>query len=90
LRFPFVLEINSLISTPKGYRALNLPGKTQTGDSKAMLEQSIVHWPKRALAEATCRWTVRGSDIDEYASSRIADQLARIAAWPEMTIPLRK
>ena len=90
LRFPFVFEINSEISTPKGYKALTVPGKVQTGDSKAMLEQSLVHWTKRALAEGSCRWTVRSSEMDEYMSGRVSDQLTLVLNWPDTAIPLRK
>jgi hypothetical protein len=90
LRFPFIFEINSSISTPKGYRALDLPGKLQAGSSSEMLEQSVVHWPKRALAEATCRWTVRAPEIDEYTSGRVSDHIAMVNGWPDVTVPLRK
>jgi hypothetical protein len=89
-RFPFVFEINSMITTPRGYKALDLPGRSVSGDSKAMLEQSVVHWTKRARTEASCRWTVRASDIDEYTSARISDQLALVAGWPDTSVPLRK
>jgi hypothetical protein len=90
LRFPFVFEINSEISTPKGYKALTAPVKVQTGDAKAMLEQSLVHWPKKALADGSCRWTVRSPEADEYMSGRIADQLTLVMGWPDTAIPLRK
>jgi hypothetical protein len=89
-RFPFVFTITSVVSTPKGYKAISLPGKSARGDSKALLEESVVHWPKRARAEAECKWTVRASPADEYASARIAEGLAALFAWPETAIPLRK
>jgi hypothetical protein len=90
LRFPFVCEIESRISTPKGYRALSVPEKIQSGDGSAMLDASLVHWAKRGLAEGSCRWTVRSFRIDEYMSGRIAEQLARVTEWPDTAIPLRK
>jgi hypothetical protein len=89
-RFPFIFEINSVVSTPKGYRVLSLPEKSQRGDSKAELNQSIEHWPRRRQAEASCRWTVRAHNIDEYLSGRMAEQLELAAAWVDMAIPLRK
>jgi hypothetical protein len=90
MRFPFIFEINSVVSTPKGYRTLSLPEKSRRGDSKAELDQSIEHWPRRRQAEASCRWTVRAHDIDEYLSGRIAEQLGSVAAWTDMAVPLRR
>jgi len=90
MRFPFVFEINSSIKTPAGYRALSVPEKIQTGDSKAMLEQSLTHWPKRALAEGRSRWTVRSFSMDEYMSGIISNQLHAVVGWLETSIPLRK
>jgi hypothetical protein len=90
LRFPFIFEINSVISTPKAYRTLSLPGKSQRGDSKAELNQSVEHWPRRRQVEASCRWTVRAYDIDEYLSGRIAEHLGLVTAWTDMAIPIRK
>ncbi|MDR1965255.1 MAG: hypothetical protein LBQ36_00975 [Synergistaceae bacterium] len=89
-RFPFVFEVNSTVVTPKGYRALALPGKTQIGDSKSALDQSLVHWTKRRIAEASCRWIVRSAAVDEYQSGRIAEQVALVTAWPATAVPLQK
>jgi hypothetical protein len=89
-RFPFLFEMNSVISTPKGYRAVSLPGKVQSGDSKIMLEESLVHWTKKARAESACRWTVRSVNIDEYLLGRVQEQLAGIAGWSRLEIPFRK
>ena len=90
MRFPFIFEINSSINTPAGYRALAVPEKIEAGDSRAMLEQSLVHWPRRALAEGSCRWTVRSFSADEYLSGRLSEQLRMVVGWPETAIPLRK
>ncbi|MDR3165696.1 MAG: hypothetical protein LBU13_08965 [Synergistaceae bacterium] len=90
LRFPFIFEVNAEITTPKGYKALSLPGKASWGDSNAGVEQSAVHWPRKRLVESSCRWTVRSFKFDEYQSARIAEQLALVAAWPDTAIPLRK
>ncbi|MDR1651252.1 MAG: hypothetical protein LBR87_05650, partial [Synergistaceae bacterium] len=89
-RFPFVFEINASITTPRGYKALSMPGKISMGDPGAMVEQSSVHWPKRRLVESSCRWTMRSVKFDEYQSARIAEQLAVVSAWPDTAIPLRK
>jgi hypothetical protein len=90
LRFPFIFEINSVVTTPKGYRTLSLPEKSQRGDSKAELNQSVEHWPKKRRLEASCRWAVRADDIDEYLSGRVAEHLGLVADWTDMSIPLRK
>jgi hypothetical protein len=89
-RFPFIFEINSAITTPKGYRTLSIPGKNSWGDSSAALDQSAVHWTRKRLVESSCRWTVRSFKFDEYQSARIAEQLASVSAWPGTAIPLRK
>ena len=90
MRFPFVFEINWSIKTPAGYRALSVPEKIQTGDSSATLEQSLTHWPRRALAEGRFRWTVRTSSVDEYMSGVISNQYRMLAGLLETSIPLRK
>jgi hypothetical protein len=89
-RFPFIFESNAVITTPKGYKALSIPGKNSLGDSGAVVEQSAEHWPRKRLVESSCRWTVRSVKPDEYQSARIAEQLAVISAWPDTAIPLRK
>jgi hypothetical protein len=89
-RFPFIFEINAAITTPKGYKALSVPGKSSFGDSSAVVEQSATHWPRKRLVESSCRWTVRSAKSDEYQSARIAEQLAAVSAWPDTAIPLRK
>jgi hypothetical protein len=88
--FPFVFEQNIVISTPKGYRAVSLPAKTQHGDSKAMINESIVHWEKRAQVEASSKWIVRSAAIDQTLAKRVLDQLALARGWARMTVPLRK
>jgi hypothetical protein len=89
-KFPFVFEQSAVIATPKGYRAISLPSKVQNGDSKAMLDESVVHWAKRGQMEAVSRWTVRASDVDEYLADRVNQQLDAVAGWSELTAPLRK
>ena len=89
-RFPFIFEINAAITTPKGYKALSVPGESSFGDSSAVVEQSATHWPRKRLVESSCRWTVRSAKSDEYQSARIAEQLAAVSAWPDTAIPLRK
>jgi hypothetical protein len=88
--FPFVFEQDVIVSTPKGYRSFSLPGKTQHGDSRAGVEESIVHWEKRSQIEASSKWTVRSPAIDSSLAGRILDQLALARRWTETTVPLRK
>ncbi|MDR3322309.1 MAG: hypothetical protein LBS93_07660 [Synergistaceae bacterium] len=88
--FPFVFEQSAVISIPKGYKAFALPGKTQNGDTKASLEDSIVYWEKSGRIEASSKWTVRSAVIDAPLSVRIGDQIARALRWSETTVPLRK
>ena len=89
-KFPFLLERNVIISTPAGYRPMMLPAKSETGDSKALFEDSYAHWPKRTRIESSSKWTLRTTTIDEYFSQRIAEQLAAVRRWPQTSIPLRK
>ncbi|MDR1944213.1 MAG: hypothetical protein LBQ19_05265, partial [Synergistaceae bacterium] len=88
--FPFVFEQNIVISTPKGYRTVALPAKTQHGDSKAMIGESIVHWERKSRLEASSKWIVRSAAIDQTLAKRILDQLALARGWAQMTVPLRK
>jgi hypothetical protein len=89
-QFPFVLEQNAVITTPPGYRTFMLPAKTQNGDSKAMIESSVVHWPKRRRAEIDFKWTVRNTAIDELIAGSILEQARTALAWSNTSIPLRK
>jgi hypothetical protein len=90
LRFPFIFEQNVTVSTPKGYRSFGLPGKTRHGDSKAAVDESVVHSEKRSLIEASSKWTVRSTTIDASLAGQIMDQLAMAQRWSELTVPLRK
>ncbi len=90
LRFPFMLEQSVNIATPRGYRIVGaLPAEKQ-GDSKALLEESMNHWPKRGLLEATGKWTVRVQNIDETLSKVLLGQLNSYIRWSQTTLPLRK
>ena len=88
--FPFLLERNVIVSTPAGYKPMMMPAKSETGDSKALFEDSFAHWPKRTRIESSSKWTVRTTVIDEYFSQRIAEQLAAVRRWSQTSIPLRK
>jgi hypothetical protein len=88
--FPFVFDQDVIISTPKGFKALALPADTRHGDGKAMINESVVHWTRKARIEAFSKWTVRSAAVDSALSSRILDQLAIVRGWSELTIPLRK
>ena len=90
LKFPFLLERNVIVSTPAGYKPMMMPTKSETGDSKALFEDSFAHWPKRTRIESSSKWTVRTTAIDEYFSQRIAEQLAAVRRWSQTSIPLRK
>jgi hypothetical protein len=88
--FPFVFEQNVVISTPSGYRSFALPGKTQHGDSKAMVDESIVYRDRRDQIEASSKWIVRTAVVDKSLAGRIMEQLAIVRRWTDTTIPLRK
>jgi hypothetical protein len=88
--FPFVFNQDVMVSTPKGFRTIAVPAKNQSGDGKAMLSESIVHWAKKARLEASSKWTVRATTMDPALASRILDQLAMAHSWSDITIPLRK
>lgn len=89
-RFPFVLEQNIVVTTPRGYTPIMLPGKSETGDPRSMLEESVVHWPKRRQLEAHSKWTMRTTTLDAYAASSVLQQLALAKRWSQTTIPFRK
>jgi hypothetical protein len=88
--FPFVFGQDAVISTPAGYKALMLPGKLQSGDSKAMLTESVAHWARKGRVEASAVWTVRSASVDSIASGKVREQLNLAGRWSQTTIPLRK
>lgn len=90
IRFPFTLEQNINIATPKGYRVVGTPPVEKQGDSKALLEESMIHWPKRGELEAVGKWTVRAQDMDETLSKVVLSELNSYIRWSQTTMPLRK
>lgn len=91
-RFPFTLEQSINISTPKGYKVIGSPpGEEKLGDPKvALLEESMIHWPKRGELEVAGKWTVRTQDVDEALSKVILNELDSYVRWSQTTLPLRK
>lgn len=90
IRFPFTLEQNLSISTPRGYRVIGTPPIEKQGDSKAMLDMSMVHWPKRGELEVAGKWVLRTQDIDESLSKTVLSELNSLVRWSQATLPLKK
>jgi hypothetical protein len=88
--FPFVFEQRAEITTPAGFKTLMLPGGLQSGDSKAMLTESVTHWNRSRRIVASSVWTLRSPEVDSVASGRVREQLNLARGWSETTVPLRK
>jgi len=89
-RFPFTLEHNLNISTPRGYRVIGSPPAEKQGDSKAMLDMSMIHWPKRGQLEASGKWVLRAQNVDESFSKTVLSELNSFVRWSQTPLPLRK
>ena len=88
--FPFVVEQSVTMSVPKGYTVLTLKKGEQRGDSKALLADDAVFWPRKGQLEANIRWTVRASNVDKSLNANIRDQFMQYLYWTQKTVPLRK
>ncbi|MDO5116471.1 MAG: hypothetical protein Q4D58_10275 [Synergistaceae bacterium] len=91
LHFPFVIDQKVRMSMPKGFRMLQTPPLKQLGEgSKAVLRESITHWPKKAELLADSLWVVRARDIDSTMAQVLREELAASLRWPVLDLPFRK
>ena len=90
-RFPFTIDQKVRINMPKGYKVVQLPPVKKIGEgSKAVLKESITHWPKKAQLLADSMWIVKSVTVDKDLAGILKEELASSLRWPVLDIPFRK
>lgn len=91
LRFPFIMDQKVRMQMPKGYNLLMEPSVKKLGvGSKAVLNESINHWPKKAQLVADSTWVVKTTSIDSNLALTMRDELNACLRWPLLDLPFRK
>ena len=90
-RFPFTIIQRVRMDMPGGYRMLQEPPVSKLGvGTKALLNESIIHWPKKAQLVADSVWTVKLLDVSGDYSRLLKQELSACLRWPVINIPFRK
>ncbi len=91
LRFPFIVDQKVRMKMPRGYKIVQAPPLKKLGEgTKAVLKESITHWPKKAQLLADSTWTVKTCNIDTNLAPVLKEELAACMRWPVLDIPFRK
>ncbi len=91
LRFPFVIDQKVRMSMPGGFRMLQMPPLKQLGTgTRAVLKETITHWPKKAELLADSTWVVKSREIDGALAQVLREELAASLRWPVLDLPFRK
>lgn len=91
LRFPFTIDQKVRISMPGGFRLLQEPALKQLGEgTRAVLRESITHWPKRGELLADSLWVVKTRDVEGMTAQLLREELAATLRWPVIDLPFRK
>jgi len=91
LRFPFVIDQKVRINMPKGYKIVQVPPVKKLGEgTKAVLKESIIHWPKKAQLIADSTWTVKSTAVDANLAALLKEELNACLRWPVLDLPFRK
>ena len=91
LRFPFTIDQKVRMSMPGGFRLLQEPALKQLGEgSKAVLRESITHWPKRGELLADSLWVVKTREVEGITAQLLREELAATLRWPVLNLPFRK
>lgn len=89
--FPFIIDQKVRMGMPCGYRIVQPPAIVSNGQgSKAVLKQSVIHWPKKAELLADSTWTVKTRTVDTGLALLLKEQLAACLRWPALNLPFRK
>lgn len=89
--FPFIIEQSVRMKMPHGYRLVQQPSVVNRGEgTKAVLKQSVTHWPKKAELLADSIWAVKTRDVDTGLSILLREELAAALRWPVLNLPFRK
>lgn len=89
-KFPFMIDRNVIIFTPRGYKPIMLPPKTEMSDSNLSLEETVAHWVPKRRVDCSSKWIVKTTVIDELSSQKIVGQLRSVLGWSQTNIPFRK
>ncbi|MDL2297569.1 hypothetical protein LJC40_00280 [Synergistaceae bacterium OttesenSCG-928-D05] len=90
-RFPFIIDQKVRMKMPPKYRLLQAPPLKNIGDgTKAVLKESITHWPKKAELIADSTWVVKTREVDEMLAMILREELAASLRWPVLDLPFRK
>ena len=91
LRFPFIIDQKVRLSMPGGFKMLQTPPLKQLGSgTKAILKESITHWPKKAELLADSTWVVKNREIDGVLAQLLREELSASLRWPVLDLPFRK
>lgn len=91
LRFPFIIDQKIRMNMPSGYKMIQAPPLKKLGEgTKAVLKESITHWPKKAQLIADSTWTVKTVIIDNQLAAILKEELAACMRWPVLDLPFRK
>ena len=91
LRFPFIIDQKIRMNMPSGYKMVQSPPLKKLGEgTKALLRESIIHWPKKAQLIADSTWTVKNVRIDDNLAAILKEELAACMRWPVLDLPFRK
>jgi len=90
-RFPFMIEQNVRISTPKGYKLYQPDVNRVVGTKKtSQLTEKIRHNDVRNVLEAECVWVVKKLKIDMDDAQLLKQQLGEFLRWPVLNLPFKK
>lgn len=90
-KFPFIIDQKIRMQMPGGYKMLQAPPLKRLGEgTKAVLKESITHWPKKAQLIADSTWTVKNREIDAATVPLLKEELGACLRWPVLDIPFRK
>ena len=91
LRFPFIIDQKVRMDMPKGYKMLQMPPLKKVGEgTKAVLRESITHWPKKAELLADSLWAVKTRTVDSLTAQLMKEELAAALRWPVLDLPFKK
>lgn len=91
LKFPFVIDQKIRMNMPPGYKMIQSPPLKKLGEgTKAVLKESIIHWPKKAELIADSTWTVKSVTVDNSLGAILKEELAACMRWPVIDLPFRK
>ena len=91
LRFPFIIDQKVRMSMPSRFRLLQEPSLRQLGEgTRAVLRESITHWPKRGELLADSLWVVKTREVEGMTARLLREELAATLRWPVLDLPFRK